>query len=78
MKKLKVYLDTSVINFVFADDAPRERDVTLKLFEQLGRYEAYVSSVVVGEIGKAPEAKRKQLVEFLSKYTISLLPRLTI
>jgi len=22
MKKLKIYLDTSVINFIFADDAP--------------------------------------------------------
>ena len=30
MKKLVVYLDTSVLNFLFADDAPEKRDITLE------------------------------------------------
>ena len=29
MKKLRIYLDTSVISFLFADDAPEKRDITL-------------------------------------------------
>ncbi|MFQ5788564.1 MAG: hypothetical protein ACE5H1_11370, partial [Thermodesulfobacteriota bacterium] len=35
MKKLKLYFDTSVINFAFADDSPNEKEVTLKLFEEV-------------------------------------------
>mgnify|MGYP000871468752 CR=1 FL=1 len=28
MRKLKIYLDTSVINFLFADDAPEMKEIT--------------------------------------------------
>ena len=28
MKRLKLYLDTSVFNFVFADDEPQRREIT--------------------------------------------------
>ena len=33
MKKLKIYLDTSVINFLFADDVPEFRKITEDFFE---------------------------------------------
>ena len=45
MKKLKVYLETSIFNFAFAEDAPVERDITLKLFAQFERYDAYMSEI---------------------------------
>jgi hypothetical protein len=32
MRKLKVYLDTSVINFVYADDAPDFKKATVEFF----------------------------------------------
>ncbi len=35
MKKLKVYLDTSVINFLFADDTPELKTATIDFFENL-------------------------------------------
>ena len=35
MKKLRIYFDTSVINFYYADDAPSERQATIKLIEQV-------------------------------------------
>ena len=31
MRKLKLYLETSLWNFYFADDAPEKRDVTIEL-----------------------------------------------
>jgi len=34
MKRLRIYLDTSVINFLFADDAPDFRRVTVAFFER--------------------------------------------
>jgi len=35
MKKLRIYLDTSVINFLFADDAPEKRDLTAEFFKRV-------------------------------------------
>lgn len=43
-KKLKIYLDTSVINFIYAEDAPDFREVTINFFENfLDNYDVYIS-----------------------------------
>ena len=64
MRKLKLYLDTSVWNFYFADDAPEKRDVTKDFIDLVRQeqYEVFISAVVVKEINDAPEPKRAQLV----------------
>ena len=45
MKKLRIYLDTSVISFMFADDAPEKRDVTREFFERVVRPRRCVGSL---------------------------------
>lgn len=52
MRKLKLYLDTSVWNFFFADDAPEKRAVTKDFFDLVkqGQYEVFISEVVFKEI----------------------------
>ena len=57
MKKLRLYLETSVINFAIDNRNPRERAVTLQLFDEIkkGEHEAFVSEAVIAEIDKAPE-----------------------
>ncbi len=82
MKKLRIYLDTSVINFLFADDAPEKRDATIEFFARFvmtGRYDVAVSSVVLAEISRTKdEAKRKRLFDKLAEYAlkeITLEPR---
>ena len=67
MRKLKLYLDTSVWSFFFADDAPEKRDVTKDFFDLVrqGQYEVFISGVVVKEINDAPEPKRTQLGELI-------------
>ena len=49
MKKLKLYLETSVWNFYFANDAPDKRTETLRLFEEIrsDKYETYISELMV-------------------------------
>ncbi len=56
MKKLKLYLDTTIWNFVFANDAPILMGHTLEFFEfvRAGRYVPHISSVVANEIADAP------------------------
>jgi len=55
MRKLKLYLDTSVINFLFADDVPEFKKITEEFFEivKIGKgFEVYISDVVINEITK--------------------------
>ncbi len=77
MRKLKIYLDTSVINFLFADDAPDFKKVTIEFFEncvKTGRYDVYVSDVVVKEINETKdESKRMQLLEVIKKHKFHIL-----
>ncbi len=75
MSKLKIYLETTILNFYFADDAPDKRLDTIKLFEEItqGKYEAYTSYAVIDEINKASEQVRERLLSLLVKYNITIL-----
>ncbi len=64
MKKLKIYLDTSVINFLFADDVPAYQEVTKTFFnEYLDEYEVFISEIVIAEISETPEPTRRKLLQ---------------
>lgn len=68
-KKLKLYFDTSIFNFALADDVPKEKEVTLKLFDEVrkGKYEVYVSEVVIREANRASEEKAKSLIDLINE-----------
>ena len=68
MRKLKIYVETSVWNFLFADDAPEKKDITKKFFGivDANNYELYASDVVLAEIGDAPIEKREMLLGALA------------
>jgi predicted nucleic acid-binding protein len=75
MNVLRLYLETSVFNFVFADDAPEKKQDTLKLFEEIkrGKYEPYTSAYAVSELEKAPEPKRGLMLDMLNNYNVTVL-----
>jgi len=70
MKKIKLYLETSVWNFLFADDAPDKKKDTLLFFDEIVNedYELCVSELVVAEIMRAPEPKRAALLKKIEDY----------
>jgi hypothetical protein len=74
MKKLKVYLDTSIINFLFADDTPDFKRVTEDLFENFikkGIYDTRVSEIVFDEINRTEtQDKRLKLLKVIIDYKI--------
>ena len=76
MKKMRIYLDTSVINFVFAEDAPEKRDITRIFFgKHIANYEAFVSAVVLDEINRTRDiSKRDKLLKVISGCDIRQLP----
>ncbi|MEW6187094.1 MAG: hypothetical protein AB1585_15280 [Thermodesulfobacteriota bacterium] len=55
MKRLQLYLETSVWNFYFADDAPEKKQITIAFFEKVkqGEYDIFISDAVITEIEKA-------------------------
>jgi predicted nucleic acid-binding protein len=78
MRKLRIYLDTSVINFLFADDAPEKREITVRFFDgwvATGRYETAISPVVVREIARTEDAgDRARLLDVIAKYSLKSVP----
>jgi len=70
MRRLRLYLETSVWNFYFADDAPEKRDVTKEFFGNIkqGKYEIFISQTVLNEIDKADEPKKNQLMQLIKEH----------
>lgn len=75
MKKNKIYLDTSILNFYFADDSPDKMAITRDFFDVLksGIFESYISVVVIKEIERAIEPQKKILTSLILEYNLKLL-----
>ena len=73
MKKMRLYLDTSVISHLDAPDTPEKMQETLALWEDIraGKYEIVLSDVVFEEIEKCEQPKKQRMYEYLAeiKYT---------
>lgn len=69
MKRLKVYLDTSVVSYLYQEDAPEKMQDTLLLWELFkeGVYEVYVSDIVFREIDRCSEEKLNILLDYLDQ-----------
>ena len=75
MKKLKIYLDTSIINFLFADDAPDFKKITEDFFkEYFGKYDIYISDIVLLEINKTEDQDIKsKLLGVIDKHPFKII-----
>ena len=75
MKKLKLYIETSTWNFIFADDAPEKKEITKTFFAltKKGSYEIYISEVVLREFDKAPSQKKDQLMELINQFAPAMV-----
>ncbi|GHU44619.1 hypothetical protein FACS1894111_12180 [Clostridia bacterium] len=67
--KTKIYLDTSVISHLAAEDVPDKKMDTLKLWEQLkqGENEIIISSITTGEIDRCAADLRRKLLMFVAE-----------
>jgi len=80
VRKRRIYLDTSVVSFLFADDAPEFRAITEEFFHlyvATGLYDVAISEVVIAEIERTTDpSKRSRLGTAVAQYAIPQL-RLT-
>jgi len=67
--KIKVYLDTSVISYLDQKDAPAEMDQTHQVWEKIksGKYDVYISDVVLRELNDCNEEKKNKLLKYLKE-----------
>lgn len=75
MRKLKVYLDTSVVSYLNQEDAPERMQETLQLWElfKQGQYEVYISDIVINEINACKEEKFNILVKYLEQIDLNVI-----
>jgi predicted nucleic acid-binding protein len=75
MKKLRIYLDTSVVSHLDAPDAPEWEADTRRLWKDIeaGVYDVFISPVVVTEIERCREPKLSRLREQLKLVQYTLL-----
>jgi len=68
-RKLKVYLDTSVISHLMQEDVPEKMADTRKLWEMFrnGVYNVCLSTVTLKEVSECPEPKRSALRNYLKQ-----------
>ncbi|MCL1894879.1 MAG: PIN domain-containing protein [Holophagaceae bacterium] len=66
-KKLKVYIDTSIISHLYADDRPDWMEITWRLWDKFatGEYEIFISDVFYDEVDQCPQPKRGWMYEKL-------------
>ena len=75
MKKMRLYLDSSVVSHLEAPDAPNEMQETLALWEDIktGKYEIVLSDTVFSEIDRCHQPKRDIMYRFLEEIEFSVI-----
>ena len=71
-----IYLETTIFNFPFADDAPQYRADSLKLFAEIkaGRFRPFSSKYVIDELAKTKdEVKKDKMIAPITDYGIKVL-----
>ena len=78
LKKPLIYLETTIFNFPFADDAPQYKADTLKLFEKIksGLFVPYTSAYVIEELeANLNQEKREKMLALISEYDITVIKK---
>jgi predicted nucleic acid-binding protein len=75
MKKLKIYLDTTIISYLDQKEKPERMAETHRLWEKIkiGEFEVVISDIDIAEINGCSETKRSKLYEYLSRINFTLI-----
>ena len=75
MKKLKIYLDTTIISYLDQKEKPERMADTRILWEKIkaGKFDVVISDIDIAEINGCSEEKRNILYEHLSQINYTLI-----
>lgn len=75
MKKLKCYLDTSIISAYYDERDLEKKEKTIEMWKELINYEVYISELVVAELERDKDIKKRSkkltLVNKLTKLKVT-------
>lgn len=73
--KTRIYLDTSVISFLKAEDSPEKMHDTLILWNNIKNnvYDVVISDLTIEELEKCPEPKRTYMFEMLKEIEMTVV-----
>jgi predicted nucleic acid-binding protein len=77
MRVPTIYLETTIFNFPFADDAPQYRADALKLFAEIkaGKFQPFTSEYVTQELESTKDAKKlEQMKALIADHGIAVIP----
>jgi len=77
MRIPKIYLETTIFNFPFVNDAPDLRAYTLRLFEEIkaGKFRPFTSEYVINELENTKDAeKREKMKALIADYGVEVIP----
>jgi predicted nucleic acid-binding protein len=77
MSTPRIYLETTIFNFPFADDAPQYKEDTKKLFDLIraGKFKPYTSAYVIEELEDTEELdKLEKMKRLIEEYDITIIP----
>ncbi len=75
---MRIYIDTSVINGLYAKNVPWMEETTKNFFKIVKdkNYKLYISNIVSDEIKRTPDAhKQEKLLSVVREYTCKELPK---
>jgi hypothetical protein len=75
---MKLYIETTVPNFLFAGDAPEKKSATEEFFKWLKicRDELFTSALVLEELEAAPQPLRAKLLRAINSVPCEVLERI--
>jgi len=73
IRKPKIYLETTLWNFMFTDDAPEKQEITQRFFQQLDLYEIFISDLVLAELQQTLEPKRSDMIDLINSKKPAIL-----
>jgi predicted nucleic acid-binding protein len=75
LKKTKLYLDTSVPSFLFADDSPEKREATIQFWDilKLGLYDIVISDILLMEISRCEISLSQKMEDKLSEIVLDIV-----
>jgi predicted nucleic acid-binding protein len=76
LNRVRLYLDTSVISHLQAEETPEKNQDTLEFWQQLkkGKYQVIISDLTIAELVQCPEPKRSILFTFLGEIDYETFP----
>ena len=76
MRVPTIYLETTIFNFPFADDAPQYKADTLQLFAEIkaGKFRPFTSEYVTQELEAATDTRREDRLSLIQDYGVEVIP----